>query len=218
MSRSLHPLRLAAAALLVASWATTSARADDMPVIKVEMRAPEKQYMLSFDDVRVNDSNRIGSVGDGMAIVFHGLNPERITGAAIETGIARHALAKAAKYANEREVWGVPIGSHQGISHPLAAAKIDLELARLMTMKAAWLHDNGKPAGEASNMAKYSAAEVALKALDAAMQTHGGNGMASEFGLAHLWGMARLLKIAPVSREMILNYIASHSLGLPRSY
>lgn len=196
----------------------TNAPGLERSLIKVEMRAPEKQYTLSFDDVRVNDSNRIGSVGDGMAIVFHGLNPERITGAAIETGIARHALAKAAKYANEREVWGVPIGSHQGISHPLAAAKIDLELARLMTMKAAWLHDNGQPAGEASNMAKYSAAEVALKALDAAMQTHGGNGMASEFGLAHLWGMARLLKIAPVSREMILNYIASHSLGLPRSY
>lgn len=87
-----------------------------------------------------------------------------------------------------------------------------------MTAKAAWLHDAGRPAGEAANMAKRSAADAALKALDAAIQTHGGNGMATEYGLAHLWGMARLLKIAPVSRKMILNYVASHTLGLPRSY
>ncbi len=98
------------------------------------------------------------------------------------------------------------------------AAAIEVELARLMTTKAAWLHDLGRPAGEASNMAKYAAAEAALHALDAAIQSHGGNGMASDYGLAHLWGMARLLKIAPVSREMILNYVAVHTLGLPRSY
>ncbi|WP_134666863.1 MULTISPECIES: acyl-CoA dehydrogenase family protein [unclassified Amycolatopsis] len=186
--------------------------------IPVEMRAPEKQYTLSFDDVRVDDDRRIGEVGDGLRIVFRGLNPERIGGAAIETGIARYALAKAARYANERSVWGTPIGAHQGVAHPLAEAAVDVELARLMTAKAAWLHDAGRPAGEAANMAKYSAADAALKALDAAIQTHGGNGMATEYGLAHLWGMARLLKIAPVSREMILNYVASHTLGLPRSY
>lgn len=196
----------------------TDAAGLDRSLIKVEMRAPEKQFTLSFDDVRVGDDRRIGAVGDGMTVVFRGLNPERITGAAIENGIARYALRKASKYANERQVWGAPIGSHQGVSHPLAAAAIDLELSRLMTTKAAWLHDNGRPAGEASNMAKYAAADVALKSLDAAIQTHGGNGLASEFGLAHLWGMARLLKIAPVSREMILNYVATHTLGLPRSY
>lgn len=187
-------------------------------LIKVEVRAPEKQFMLSFDNVRVSDDNRVGAVNDGMAIIFHGLNPERITGAAIETGIARYALAKASTYANQRHVWGVPIGSHQGLSHPLASAAIEVELARLMTSKAAWLHDSGRSAGEAANMAKYSAAEAALNALDASIQTHGGNGMASEYGLAHLWGMTRLLKIAPVSREMILNYVATHTLGLPRSY
>lgn len=186
--------------------------------ISVEVRAPEKQFTLSFDDVRVNDDRRIGGIGAGMEIVFRGLNPERITGAAIENGIARYALAKASRYANDRQVWGVPIGSHQGVSHPLAAAAVDLEAARLMMAKAAWLHDNHKPAGEASNMAKYLAAETALHALDVAIQTHGGNGLASEYGLAHLWGMARLLKIAPVSREMILNYVASHTLDLPRSY
>ena len=196
----------------------TDAPGLERSLIPVEVRAPEKQYTLVFDGVRISDDRRIGEVGEGMKIVFQGLNPERITGAAIENGIARYALRKASQYARERNVWGTPIGAHQGISHPLAAAAVDVELARLMTTKAAWLHDNGRPAGEASNMAKYSAAEAALKALDSAIQTHGGNGMASEFGLAHLWGMARLLKIAPVSREMILNYVASHTLGLPRSY
>lgn len=187
-------------------------------LIPVEIRAPEKQYTLTFDGVRIGDDRRVGAVGAGMDIVFRGLNPERITGAAIETGIARYALAKASSYAREREVWGVPIGAHQGVAHPLAAAAVDVELARLMTARAAWLHDQGRPAGESSNMAKYAAAEAALKALDAAIQTHGGNGLASEYGLAHLWGTARLLKVAPVSREMVLNFVATHTLGLPKSY
>jgi alkylation response protein AidB-like acyl-CoA dehydrogenase len=186
--------------------------------IPMEVGAPEKQYTLFFDELRVGPDRLIGQPGDGLRIVFTGLNPERITGAAIENGIARYALAKASDYARQRSVWGAPIGTHQGVSHPLAAAAIDAELARLMTAKAAWMHDRELPAGEASNMAKYAAAEAALKALDTAIQTHGGNGMASEYGLAHLWGMARLLKIAPVSREMILNYVAQHTLGLPRSY
>ena len=138
--------------------------------------------------------------------------------AALENGIGLYALRKAASYAREREVWGVPIGSHQGVAHPLAKAKIEVELARLMTEKAAWLHDTGSDAGEASNMAKYAAAEACLSALDQAIQTHGGNGLATEYGLATLWGVARLQRTAPVSREMIFNYIAQHSLGLPRSY
>ena len=196
----------------------TDAPGLDRAIIPVEMRAPEKQFTLTFDEVRVSDDRRIGEVDRGMEAIFRGLNPERITGAAIEVGIARYALKKAARYANEREVWGVPIGAHQGVSHPLAVAAIDVELARLMMAKAAWMHDHGMPAGEAANMAKYSAAEAALKSLDTAIQTHGGNGLASEYGLAHLWGMARLLKIAPVSREMVLNYVATHTLGLPRSY
>lgn len=186
--------------------------------IPVEVGAPEKQFELFFDDVRVPVDRLVGEQGEGLRLVFSGLNPERITGAAIENGLARYALARASEYAGQRHVWGQPIGAHQGVSHPLAAAAINMELARLMTQKAAWLHDAGRPAGEASNMAKYSAAEAALAALDAAIQTHGGNGMATEYGLAHLWGMARLLRIAPVSREMILNYVAQHSLGLPRSY
>jgi alkylation response protein AidB-like acyl-CoA dehydrogenase len=186
--------------------------------IPVEISSPEKQYELFFDDVWVDDDRRVGEVGEGMSFLFQGLNPERITGAAIEIGIARYSLERAARYANERQVWQVPIGSHQGVAHPLAAAAIEVELARLMTAKASWLHDQGLPAGEASNMAKFAAAEAALHALDSAIQTHGGSGMASEYSIAHLWGLARLLRIAPVSREMILNYVAMHTLGLPRSY
>lgn len=189
--------------------------------IPVELTIPEKQFVLFFEDVEVPASRLLGGEHDGLRVVFQGLNPERITGAAIANGIGRYALAKASDYARERSVWGVPIATHQGVSHPLATAKIELELARLMTAKAAWLHDHraGDPvAGEAANMAKYAAAEASLLCLDTAIQTHGGNGMTSEYGLADLWGLARLLRIAPVSREMVLNFVASHSLGLPKSY
>jgi alkylation response protein AidB-like acyl-CoA dehydrogenase len=186
--------------------------------LPVDIQVPEKQFVLHFDDVRVPAGNLIGEEGAGFRQVFHGLNPERITGAAVCVGIARHALAQAARYANDRTVWDTPIGAHQGVSHPLAKAAIETELAALMTRKAAWCHDHGLPAGEASNMAKYAAAEAALNALDAAIQTHGGNGLAREYGLLPYWGMARLLRIAPVNREMILNFVAQHTLGLPKSY
>jgi alkylation response protein AidB-like acyl-CoA dehydrogenase len=187
-------------------------------LIPVEMVATDRQFTLFFDDVRVPECRLVGTEGDGLRQVFSGLNPERITGAAVGNGLGRYALARASEYANARKVWGVPIGAHQGLAHPLAKAKIELELARLMTQKAAWLYDSGADAGEAANMAKYAAAEAALAALDQAIQTHGGNGLASEFGLADMWGLARLLRTAPVSREMILNFVAEHSLKLPRSY
>lgn len=187
--------------------------------IPVEIQSPEKQFTLFFDNVYVPNNRLVGEEGSGLKQVFIGLVPERITGAALANGLGLYALDKAARYARERKVWGtVPIGAHQGIAHPLAKAKIEVELARLMTAKAAWLYDRGLEAGEAANMAKYAAAEAGLTALDQAIQTHGGNGMATEFGLADLWGMARLLRTAPVSREMVLNYIAQHSLHLPRSY
>ena len=197
-----------------------AARLDVSP-ISVELVAPEKQFTLFFDDVVVGEDRLVGAEGDGLRQVFFGLNPERITGAAMVAGMGRYALAKAAGYANERQVWGTPIGAHQGIAHPLAAAKIEVELARLMVQKAGWCYDSAVEAavtGEAANMAKYAAAESTLHALDQAIQTHGGNGMATEYGLATLWGMARLMRIAPVSREMILNYVAQHSLGLPKGY
>lgn len=186
--------------------------------LPVSASLPERQFTLFFDNVRLGSEHLVGAENEGFAEVFHGLNPERIVGAAICVGVGRYALAKAAEYARTRKVWGVPIGSHQGVSHVLAKAKIEVELAALMTNKAAWLHDNGQPAGEASNMAKYAAAEAASAAVDAAIQTHGGNGLSTEYGLIPLWGIVRLLRIAPVSSEMILNYVAQHSLDLPRSY
>jgi alkylation response protein AidB-like acyl-CoA dehydrogenase len=196
----------------------TDAAGLDKHLLPVDLLLPERQFTLHFDGVRVGPDALVGEEGAGFRQVFHGLNPERITGAALGVGIARYALTAAARYANERTVWSQPIGAHQGVSHPLAKAKIETELAALMTRQAAWQHDHGQPAGESSNMAKYAAGEAAVAALDAAMQTHGGNGVSTEYGLMPYWGLARLLRIAPVSREMILNFVAQHSLGLPRSY
>jgi alkylation response protein AidB-like acyl-CoA dehydrogenase len=186
--------------------------------LPVDIRLPERQFTLHFDAVRLSAGALVGAEGDGFRQVFHGLNPERITGAALGVGVARYALGAASRYANERQVWAAPIGAHQGVAHPLAKAKIETELAALMTHRAAWQHDHAVPAGEAANMAKYAAAEAALAACDAAIQTHGGNGLSTEYGLVPYWGLARLLRIAPVNREMILNFVAQHSLGLPRSY
>jgi alkylation response protein AidB-like acyl-CoA dehydrogenase len=189
--------------------------------IPVEIAIPEKQFQLFFDDVEVPTDRLVGTEGDGLHQLFYGLNPERILSASICTGIGQYALERASTYAREREVWGVPIGRHQGVAHPLARAKIELELARLMMQKAAWMHDHADDrvaAGEAANMAKFAAAEAGAQCLDAAIQTHGGNGMATEYGLADLWGLVRLLRIAPVSHEMILNFVAQQSLGLPKSY
>ena len=133
--------------------------------------------------------------------------------------IGRLALEKASVYASERTVWSTPIRAHQGISHPLAKAKIQLELARLMTQKAAVLFDVRAPGGaEAANMAKYAAAEAATQSVDASIQAHGGNGFTLEYGVSDLWWGARVMRTAPVSAEMILNYVAQHSLGLPKSY
>jgi alkylation response protein AidB-like acyl-CoA dehydrogenase len=196
----------------------TDAAGLDKRLLPVDLLLPERQFTLHFDQVRVDHSALVGEEGAGFRQVFHGLNPERITGAALGVGVARYALSAAARYANERTVWSQPIGAHQGVSHPLAKAKIETELAALMTRQAAWQHDHSQPAGESANMAKYSAGEAAIAALDAAMQTHGGNGVSTEYGLMPYWGLARLLRVAPVSREMILNFVAQHSLGLPRSY
>jgi alkylation response protein AidB-like acyl-CoA dehydrogenase len=208
-------------ALLSLFVVDTDAPGLERTMIPVEIAAPEKQFTLFFDDVEVPVDRLLGQEHEGLRQVFVGLNPERIMSATICTGIGRYALGRAAEYTREREVWGVPIARHQGVSHPLAIAKIEVELARLMTSKAAWMHDHAPDpvaAGEAANMAKYAAAEAGLHALDAAIQAHGGNGMATEYGLADLWGMVRLLRIAPVSREMVLNFVAQQSLGLPKSY
>jgi alkylation response protein AidB-like acyl-CoA dehydrogenase len=201
--------------LLIVPTDAAGLTVNDLPVAA---QIPDQQSTLFYDDVRVPGSAMVGEAGSGLRLLFDGLNPERITAAALCVGIGRYALRTAAAYTSSRSVWAEPLGSHQAVSHPLAKATIDVELAALMLRKAAWLHDADRPAGEASNMAKYAAAEAAVGAVDAAIQVHGGNGLAAEFGFLPLYGMARLLKIAPVSREMILNYIAQHTLGMPRSY
>lgn len=186
--------------------------------IPAALQQPEHQFTVFLDDVRVGPEALIGDEGKGLRQVFAGLNPERITAACISNGIARYALDKATGYACERQVWGVPIGSHQGVAHPLAEAYIGTQLSRLMTYRAAELFDAGADAAEASNIAKFAAADSSLRTLDQAIQSHGGNGLSLEYGLADLWFVARMLKTAPVSREMVLNFVAQRSLGLPASY
>lgn len=186
--------------------------------IETSIVSPDKQFTVFLDDVEVGEDALIGQAGNGLRQVFDGLNPERILVGAICGGVGRYAIEKAADYAKERVVWSTPIGAHQGVAHPLAECHIGVELSRLATALSAELFDAGKPAGEAANIAKFSASEAALKALDQAIQTHGGNGLAHEYGLSELWFVTRLMRTAPVSREMVLNYVAQTSLGLPRSY
>lgn len=208
--------------------------------IDMELAAQEKQFELVIDDVRLPEDALVGGGTShaevplglaarevppggedaGLLQLFAGLNPERIMTAAFAIGMGRYALAKAVEYARTRQVWKDPIGAHQAIAHPLAQAHIELELARLMMQKAAALYDAGDDlgAGEAANMAKYAAGEACVRAVDQAVHTLGGNGLTREYGLARLITAARVARIAPVSREMILNYVSHQSLGLPKSY
>ncbi len=183
--------------------------------IDMDVPMPDKQFLLYLDDVRLPADALIGDEDAALAQLFAGLNPERIMASAGSVGMGRYALDKAVGYAKEREVWGKPIGTHQGLSHPLAKAKVELELAKLMMQKAASLYDSGDDmgAGEAANMAKYSAAEASIACVDQAVQTLGGNGLAHEYGIGSLLIGARVARIAPVSREMILNFVAQFSLG-----
>jgi alkylation response protein AidB-like acyl-CoA dehydrogenase len=188
--------------------------------IEMDIVSPDKQFMLFLDDVRLPADALVGSQDAALLQLFAGLNPERIMAASFAIGMGRYALAKGVEYAKTRTVWNAPIGAHQGVAHPLAEAKIQLELAKVMTQKAAALYDAGDDvaAGEAANMAKYAAAEASVKAVDTAVQVHGGNGLTAEYGLGALVSAARVNRIAPVSREMILNYVAQNTLGLPKSY
>jgi alkylation response protein AidB-like acyl-CoA dehydrogenase len=188
--------------------------------IPMEIVSPEKQFTVFLDDVRLPADALVGDEDGGLVQLFAGLNPERIMAAAFSIGLARYALRQATAYAKERTVFKTPIGAHQAIAHPLAQSHIEIELAKLMNQKAAALYDAGDDmaAGEAANMAKYAAAEAACDVVDRAVQTHGGNGISQEYGMAGLLVATRAGRIAPVSREMILNFVAMHSLGLPKSY
>jgi len=180
------------------------------------------QYQLFFDNVEVPADDLVGQEDNGAMAMFNSLNPERVLAAAICSGMAQLCLEKSVAYAKERRVFkDTPIGAYQSIAHPLAEVKILHEAVKLMMYRAAWAFDQGRDpleVGSQSNMAKYLAAEMAIKAVDAALETHGGNGFSEDFGLINLWFGARLFRTAPVSREMILNYVSEWSLGLPRSY
>jgi acyl-CoA dehydrogenase len=194
------------------------ARGIELHPIAVSVPLPEVQYQVFFDDVDLGPENVLGEVGRGFQILFEALNPERILGGAVCTGIGRYALEKAVAYANERTVFNGPIGAYQALQHPLARARTEVDMASLMARKAAWLFDNGLPCGAEANMAKLAASEAGVHAVDASLQCFGGNGFTQEYGIFDLYPLVRLTKTAPINNEMILNYIAEHVLGLPRSY
>ncbi|KUP97822.1 acyl-CoA dehydrogenase family protein [Thermobifida cellulosilytica] len=173
---------------------------------------------LFIDDLFVADEDVIGEVGKGFKTILAGLNAERVISANAAIGIGRAALRRATNYAKERTVFGRPIGKNQGIAFPLAEALIKLDAADVMCQRAAWLIDNGQPSGREANAAKYLAAEAGFFAADAALSVHGGYGYSKEYHVERYFREARLMRIAPISQEMVLNYVAEHVLGLPRSY
>jgi len=174
--------------------------------------------MLFIDNLVVPADDLIGEEGKGFDYLLHAFNPERILIAAEAVGIGQDALRRAARYARERVVFGRPIGQNQAIQHPLARSWAELEAAWLMTMKAAALYDSGAACGLEANAAKYLAAEAAYRACENAVMTHGGMGYAREFHVERLFREVLIARIAPISREMILNFIAEKALGLPKSY
>jgi alkylation response protein AidB-like acyl-CoA dehydrogenase len=180
------------------------------------------QFSVFFDDVEVPAEDLVGEEHAGAVALFKGLNPERILAAATAVGASEYCLKKAVEYANVRRVFrDTPIGQYQAIQHPLAEAKIYQEAVRLLAYKAAWAYDQGLNPGEVgmyANMAKYLAAQLGIMAVDRAIETMGGSGFSEDSGVVFLWDAMRLLKTAPVSNEMILNYISEHVLNLPRSY
>lgn len=173
---------------------------------------------LFIDELFVPDSDVVGEVDKGFRAILAGLNAERVISANASLGIGRAALSRATRYANDRAVFGRPIGQNQGIAFPLAQARMQLDAADLMCQRAAWLIDNDRPSGPEANSAKYLAAEAGFAAADAALSAHGGYGYSKEYHVERYFREARLMRIAPISQEMVLNYVTEHVLGLPRSY
>jgi acyl-CoA dehydrogenase len=171
-----------------------------------------------YDDLPVEGWRLVGERGRGFQHILHGLNPERVLLAAMSCGLGEAALRRAVAYAGERVVFDRPIGANQAIAHPLAESHIRLRAARLQMLEAAWRYDHDLPCGEHANAAKYLAAEAAWEAADRAVQTHGGLGYATEYHVERYWREARIMRLAPVSQEMSLNFIAQSVLRLPRSY
>ncbi len=207
-------------------------RSDGMTLLFAELQRPEVSISpidkvgrnaiatceVVYDDLPVPIDDRIGEEGKGFRYLLDGLNAERVLVASEALGIGRAALRRATQYAKERVVFGRPIGQNQGVSFPLGEAQIRLDAAELMIRKASWLLDSGQPCGAEANMAKWLAADACFQAADQAVQTHGGFGYAREFHVERYWREARLQRIAPISQEMVLNYVTEHVMGLPRSY
>jgi acyl-CoA dehydrogenase len=207
-------------------------RTDGMTLLLADLQRPEVEIRpipklgrnavasceVSYDDLPVAVTDRVGEEGKGFRYLLDGFNPERILIAAEALGIGRAAMRKAVAYAGEREVFGRPIGKNQGLAFPLAEAHMRLRAAELAVREASWRYDEGLPCGEQANTAKFLAADAGHFAADRAMQTHGGFGYADEYDVGRYWTESRLMKIAPISQEMVLNYVSEHVLGLPRSY
>jgi len=193
------------------------AHVDIRPIPKMGRNAVTSNELF-IDDLVVPVEDRVGEEGKGFTYILDGLNPERMLIAAEALGLGRVALDRAVRYGNQREVFGRPIGMNQGLQFPLADSLARLDAAELTLRKATWLYDQGKPCGREANTAKYLCADAGFEAADRALQTHGGMGYSEEYNVARYFREARLLKIAPLSQEMVLNYLGSHVLGLPRSY
>ncbi|WP_276257672.1 acyl-CoA dehydrogenase family protein [Haloglomus litoreum] len=190
----------------------------DLTHVEVELPWFEKQYQVDIDGLRVTEDDVLGTVDGGLYLLWDTLNTERIAGAASALGGGLRAVDLAVDYANERNVFGAPIGSHQAIQHPIAESYAKLTAAREVTYKAAKKWDEGEDCGAEANSASLLTSEFGLEAADRAIQTHGGNGFTPEYEVFDIWRNLRLTKTAPVSNEMILNYLGEHELGMPRSY
>jgi acyl-CoA dehydrogenase len=190
---------------------------DIRPIRKMGRNAVSSNELF-IDNLEVPVEDRVGAEGRGFEYLLDGLNPERMLIAAEALGLGRASLRRAVRYGNEREVFGRPIGMNQGLQFPLADSLAHLDAAELALRKATWLYDRGQPCGREANTAKYLCADAGFQAADRALQTHGGMGYSEEYHVARYFREARLLRIAPVSQEMVLNYLGSHVLGLPRSY
>jgi acyl-CoA dehydrogenase len=197
----------------------------DLDRSKIEVREIDKlgrkavdSNQLFIDGLEIPVEDRIGEEGRGFEYILHGLNPERILLAAEATGLGKVALRRAAKYAGERIVFDRPIGKNQGVQHPLAKCWVELEAASLLYQRAGWLYDRGMPCGAEANAAKFFCAEAGFKACETAVLTHGGFGYAKEYHVERYFREAMLPRIAPVTPQLILSFIAEKVLGLPKSY
>jgi acyl-CoA dehydrogenase len=193
---------------------------DGISLSHVDVAVPwfEKQYQVDMDGLRVHEDQVLGHVDGGLLMLWDTLNTERIAGAASALGGGLRAVDLGVDYANEREVFGGPIGAHQGIQHPLAESHAKLLSAREITYKAAWKWDNDQDAGLEANAAKLLTSEFATEAASRAIQAHGGNGFTREYEVYDIWQNTRVTETVPVPNEMVKNYIAEHELGMPKSY